>query len=67
MRTPFRLIGILILLFTIVRVVVRATSAKPAPLVTGKPLMDKLAVGIHHLLYTLTVLVVLAGSARLPT
>lgn len=57
------LIGILILLFTIVRLAVRATSAKPAPLVTGKPLMDKLAVGIHHLLYTLTVLVVLAGLA----
>ncbi len=55
--------GGLILLFTIVRLVVRATSARPAPLVTGKPLADRLAVGIHHLLYTLTVLVVVAGLA----
>lgn len=54
-------LGILILIFTVVRLIVRARTAKPAPLVTGKPLMDKLAVGIHHLLYALTVLVTLAG------
>ena len=56
-------LGILILAFTFVRLAVRARSAKPAPLVTGKPLMDKLAVGIHHLLYTLTVLAALGGLA----
>lgn len=56
-------LGILILFFTIVRLVVRASTAKPAPLVSAKPAMDKLAVGIHHLLYTLTVLVALAGVA----
>ena len=56
-------LGILILAFTAVRLAVRARSAKPAPLVTGKPLMDKLAVGIHHLLYTLTVLTALGGVA----
>ncbi len=28
---------------------------------TGKPLVDKLATGVHHLLYTLTVLVIVAG------
>jgi len=54
-------LGILILIFTVVRLIVRARTAKPAPLATGKPLMDKLAVGIHHLLYVLTVLVTLAG------
>lgn len=53
--------GLIILALTVVRLVVRARTAKPAPLVTGKPLMDKLAVGIHHLLYTLTVLTALAG------
>jgi cytochrome b561 len=57
------LVGVLILLFTVVRMAVRANTAKPAHLVSGKPLMDKLAVGIHHLLYTLTVLVALAGIA----
>lgn len=56
-------LGLLILVFTVVRLVVRVSTPKPAPLVTGKPLADKLAVGIHHLLYTLTVLVVLAGLA----
>jgi cytochrome b561 len=56
-------IGVLILLFTLVRLAVRVTSAKPAPLVTGKPVMDKVATGIHHLLYTLTALVVVAGLA----
>lgn len=56
-------LGLLILAFTVVRLIVRVTTPKPAPLVTGKPLADKLAVGIHHLLYTLTVLVVAAGLA----
>lgn len=54
-------LGIFILIFTVVRLIVRASTAKPAPLATGKPLMNKLAVGIHHLLYVLTVLVTLAG------
>ncbi len=56
-------VGVLILAFTIVRLIVRVAAPKPAPLVSGKPLADKLAVGIHHLLYTLTVLVVVAGLA----
>ncbi|HKB60794.1 MAG TPA: cytochrome b/b6 domain-containing protein [Gallionellaceae bacterium] len=56
-------LGLLILAFTIVRLVVRVTTPRPAPLVSGKPLADKLAVAIHHLLYTLTVLVVAAGMA----
>lgn len=54
-------LGLLILALIIVRLIVRATTPKPAPLVTDKPLMDKVAVGVHHLLYTLTVLVVAAG------
>jgi cytochrome b561 len=56
-------LGILILVFTIVRLIVRARAAKPAHLVTDSPMMDKLAIGIQHLLYTLTVLVALAGLA----
>ncbi len=56
-------LGALILVFTFVRLAVRARSTKPAPLVTGKPAMDRLAVGIHHLLYTLTVLTALGGLA----
>jgi len=56
-------LGVLILAFTMVRLLVRASTAKPAPLVSGKPLMDKAAVGIHHLLYTLTFVAGLAGLA----
>ncbi len=56
-------LGLLILAFTVVRLVLRANTAKPAPLVSGKPAMDKLAVGIHHLLYTLTAVAALAGVA----
>lgn len=56
-------LGLLILVFTVVRLVLRASTAKPVPLVSGKPAMDKLAVGIHHLLYALTVVVALAGVA----
>lgn len=56
-------LGLLILALTFVRLAVRARSAKPAPLKSGKPAMDKLAVGIHHLLYTLTVLTALGGLA----
>jgi cytochrome b561 len=55
--------GIAILALTVVRLIVRASAPRPAPVVTGKPLADKLATGVHHLLYTLTVLVVLAGLA----
>ncbi len=57
------MVGILILAFTVIRLIVRVRSAKPAPLQSGKPLMDKLAVGIHHLLYTLTVLAAVGGLA----
>ncbi len=56
-------LGILILAFTLVRLAVRARSAKPAPLASGKPLMDKVAVGVQHLLYSLTVLTALGGLA----
>jgi cytochrome b561 len=56
-------LGGLILVFTLVRLAVRASSSKPAPLQSGKPAMDKLAVAIHHLLYTLTVLTTLGGVA----
>lgn len=53
--------GLAILVLTIVRLMVRIRTPKPAPIVTGKPLADKLATAVHHLLYTLTVLTVLAG------
>jgi cytochrome b561 len=53
--------GISILVLTIVRLVIRVTKPRPAAIVTGKPLADKLATGVHHLLYTLTVLVIMAG------
>ncbi len=53
--------GIAILVLTMVRLGIRVKRPRPAPIVTGKPLNDKLATGVHHLLYTLTVLVIAAG------
>ena len=53
--------GVVILVLTVVRLFIRVSKPRPAPIVTGKPLADKLATGVHHLLYTLTVLVIAAG------
>jgi cytochrome b561 len=65
------IIGVGILLLTLLRLFVRYTTAQPAPLVSDKPLADKLAKGLHHLLYLLTLLTVLSGltlalAANLP-
>ncbi|MGO8754370.1 MAG: cytochrome b [Gallionellaceae bacterium] len=53
--------GIVILVLTIAQLVIRVKMPRPDPIVTGKPLLDKLATGVHHLLYTLTALAVVAG------
>ena len=55
--------GITILVLTFIRLAVRASTAKPPHMKSGKPALDKLAIGVQHLLYTLTVLTVLAGLA----
>jgi cytochrome b561 len=65
------LVGMSILLLTFFRLYVRYTTPQPAPLASDKPVMDKIAKGIHHLLYLLTILTALAGvylaiSANLP-
>ncbi|MBI1174467.1 MAG: cytochrome b [Sideroxydans sp.] len=57
------IVGVAILLLTVLRLVVRVRTPRPAPLVTGKTVADKLAVGMQHLMYTLTVLIVLSGLA----
>lgn len=53
--------GIAILLFTIVRLIVRIRTPKPAPFVSGNKKMDKLASGIHHLLYLLVIVAAVSG------
>jgi len=65
------LVGMSILLLTVFRLYVRYTTPQPAALVSDKPVLDKIAKGIHHLLYLLTILTALAGvylaaSANLP-
>jgi cytochrome b561 len=55
--------GIAILLFTIVRLIVRIRTSKPAPFVSDNRKMDKLASGIHHLLYVLVILGAASGMA----
>lgn len=66
------IVGIGILLFTLVLLFVRFRTLQPAPVVSNNKLMDKLAPGVHYLLYLLTILTVLAGlalaiSANLPS
>lgn len=55
--------GIAILLFTIVRLVVRIRTPKPLPFVSENKKMDMLASGIHHLLYVLVIVAAASGMA----
>jgi cytochrome b561 len=43
--------GIAILVLTVVRVVVRVSTPKPAPATTGNAILDKIGVATHYLLY----------------
>ncbi|MDH4275900.1 MAG: cytochrome b/b6 domain-containing protein [Gammaproteobacteria bacterium] len=52
--------GILILVLTIVRLVVKVTTSNPAPVKTGNPFLAKLGVGIHHGFYFF--IIAMAGS-----
>ncbi len=54
------LLGDAVLLLTILRLYFRRKDGVPAPLGTGT--MDKVATGIHHLLYTLLILIPLSGA-----
>lgn len=56
------IIGVAILLLTVVRLVIRVRAPRPAPL-PGSPAANKLATGLQHLMYTLTVLIVVSGLA----
>lgn len=55
--------GIAILLLTIIRLIVRIRTPKPAPFVTGNKKMDMLASSIHHLLYVLVIVAAASGMA----
>jgi cytochrome b561 len=55
--------GMLILALTIIRFIVRVRSAKPAPLSTGYPLLDRLASITHYGFYLLIVAMVGTGYA----
>jgi cytochrome b561 len=46
-------IGITILALTVIRLLVRIFSKKPAPATAGNPLLDKIGVATHYLLYIL--------------
>lgn len=64
-------VGAGILLFTLLRLTLRFTTPQPVPVTSNNKLMDKVATGVHYLLYLLTILTALAGvvlavSADLP-
>ena len=65
------IIGIGILLFTLLRLIVRFSTPQPASVKSNNKWLDMLATGMHYLLYLLTILTALAGvtlavSADLP-
>lgn len=55
--------GLSILILTIVRLIVRIKTDKPAPVVTDNAKMDKVGVGVQHLLYLMSFLAALSGMA----
>lgn len=54
-------LGAVVLLLTAMRLYSRRQDGTPAPIGTGT--MDKVATGIHHLLYTLLIVLPLSGAA----
>jgi len=57
------IVGAGILLFTLLRLILRFTTPQPAALAGNMGMMDKLAAGMHYLLYLLTIATALAGLA----
>ncbi len=56
-------IGIAILALTLVRLAVRFGTRRPPPVVTGRPLLDRIAVHAHYGLYALVILMAASGLA----
>lgn len=59
------LIGDAILLLAVLRLVLRRKDGVPAPMGSGT--MDKVATGIHHLLYTLLIIIPVTGMLTIIT
>lgn len=59
------LVGDAILLLTLLRMFFRRQDGTPAP--AGSGVMDKAATGIHHLLYTLLILLPVSGTLTVAT
>ena len=57
------IMGVSILVLTLVRLVVRHFTARPAPASTGRPFMDRLGRAAHVLLYVLVILMAASGFA----
>ena len=55
--------GIIILVLTLIRLVVRLKTAKPAHADIGNPLLNKLGVMAHYVLYVLVILMAASGIA----
>jgi cytochrome b561 len=57
------IVGAGILLFTLLRLILRFTTPQPAAVAGNKGVMVRLAAGVHYLLYLLTIATALAGLA----
>lgn len=61
------IIGDLVLLLTLVRAYFLRKDGKPAPLAGGSAIANKVATGIHHLLYVLLIAVPVSGMVLIST
>ncbi len=65
---PFHfVIGDLLLIVTLLRTYFIRKDGKPAPLAGGNPLGNKIAIGVHHLLYALLIALPVSGIALITT
>lgn len=55
--------GVLLATLTIVRLIVRIKTPKPAHLSSGNAFLDKLSIGVHHSFYLFVILMAMSGMA----
>jgi cytochrome b561 len=61
------ILGDLILILTLIRTYFLRKDGKPAPLQGGSPIANKVATGLHHLLYVLLIALPVSGMVMINT
>lgn len=61
------ILGDLVLILTLIRTYFLRKDGKPAPIEGGKPIANKVATGLHHLLYVLLIALPVSGMIMINT